>query len=194
MIIYFVRHGQTTGDVEDRYGGDYDDHLTDLGKQQSVGLAAVLADKNIQKLFASPRIRAQETAELVGQRLGTKFQTFDEFRERNGYGALSGLTKAEAAQKYPDQVQLLQDVHNTVEGAEEYGAFQRRIITALDILRNVQADTVAIVTHGGPIRLLFRDILNEGEIEVDDCAYVVLETDEASGYKLLETRGIKLKG
>ena len=35
MNIYLVRHGQTTGDLENRYGGDYDDHLTELGKQQS---------------------------------------------------------------------------------------------------------------------------------------------------------------
>ena len=194
MVIYFIRHGQTTGDVEDRYGGDYDDHLTKLGQQQSAELVTILADKNIQKFFASPRIRAQETAAIISKKLGIPFQTFDEFRERNGYGVLTGMTKQEAAQKYPDQVKLLQDVRNTVEGAEEYGDFQRRIITALDILRNVQAETVAIVTHGGPLRLLFRDVLNKGEIEVDDCAYVVLETDEASGYKLLETRGIKLKG
>lgn len=34
MKIYLVRHGETTGDVEDRYGGWYDDHLTDRGKEQ----------------------------------------------------------------------------------------------------------------------------------------------------------------
>ena len=34
MKIYLIRHGETTGDIEDRYGGDYDDHLSKNGKQQ----------------------------------------------------------------------------------------------------------------------------------------------------------------
>ena len=45
MQIYLIRHGQTTGDVEDRYGGDYDDRLTDLGKQQSQNLASERSKK-----------------------------------------------------------------------------------------------------------------------------------------------------
>lgn len=28
MKIFLIRYGETTGDVEDRYGGWYDDHLT----------------------------------------------------------------------------------------------------------------------------------------------------------------------
>lgn len=35
MKIYLIRHGQTTGDVEDRYGGAYDDELTDKGKNEA---------------------------------------------------------------------------------------------------------------------------------------------------------------
>jgi broad specificity phosphatase PhoE len=34
MKIFLIRHGETTGDEEDRYGGSYDDYLTDLGKEQ----------------------------------------------------------------------------------------------------------------------------------------------------------------
>ena len=35
MLIYLARHGETTGDVEDRYGGDYDDHLTEKGTERN---------------------------------------------------------------------------------------------------------------------------------------------------------------
>lgn len=45
MKIFLCRHGQTTGDIEDRYGGDYDDHLTDLGKTQAEELANKLQGK-----------------------------------------------------------------------------------------------------------------------------------------------------
>ena len=193
MKIYLARHGQTTGDVENRYGGDYDDHLTETGQQQSVKLAEQLADKGIQKLYASPRIRAQETAAVIADKLGLVAETLNDFRERNGYGVLTGMTKDEALKKYPDQVELLKDVHNAVSSAEEYIPFQRRIAEALASLGDKGAETVAVVTHGGPIRLIFRDILKLGEIEIDDCAYAVLATDDNQSYVLLSKSGIEIK-
>jgi broad specificity phosphatase PhoE len=192
VIIYLVRHGQTTGDVENRYGGDYDDHLTNIGKQQSDKLAELLAGKDIERLYSSPRIRAQETAATIADKLGLVAETLDEFRERNGYGILTGMTKDEAIEKHPDQVELLEDVHNAVEGAEEYASFQKRITAALDTFSKEPAKKIAVVTHGGPIRLIFRDILKLGEIEVDDCAFSVIEAANGQ-YALLEKNGIEVK-
>ncbi|MBI4020340.1 MAG: histidine phosphatase family protein [Candidatus Aenigmarchaeota archaeon] len=51
MKIYLIRHGETTGDVEDRYGGDYDDHLTRKGKQQSINLSRRLSNKDVEIIF-----------------------------------------------------------------------------------------------------------------------------------------------
>ena len=34
MKIFLIRHGETTGDIENRYGGSYDDHLTQRGRAQ----------------------------------------------------------------------------------------------------------------------------------------------------------------
>ena len=64
MKIFLIRHGETTGDIEDRYGGDYDDHLSEKGKQQSKELAEKLKNKGIELIFHSPRIRATETATI----------------------------------------------------------------------------------------------------------------------------------
>ncbi len=189
MIIYLARHGQTTGDVENRYGGDYEDHLTDEGKQQSTQLAEQLTGNGIEKLYASPRIRAQETAGIVGKKLDLSFVVLNDFRERNSYGVLTGLTKSEALEKYPDQIELLKDVHNAVNGAEEYQPFQDRITKALGSLSQEPLQIVAVIAHGGPMRLIFRDILQLGEIEVSDCAYAVLEAGNGQ-YKLLQSQGI----
>lgn len=192
MIIYLTRHGQTTGDLEDRYGGDYDDHLTDEGQQQSAHLAEQLNGKGIVKLYASPKIRAQETATIISSRLNLPVVTLEAFRERNGYGVLTGLIKAEAKQKYPEQVEILKDVHASVDGAEQYEPFRTRITDALARISSEKSHTVAVVTHGGPLRLIFRDILHIGEIEVSDCAYAVLETQDG-GYRLVESSGIVIK-
>ena len=161
--------------------------------RQSTDLADTLAHKRINRLLVSPRIRAQETAKFIADEAGLDISTLDSFRERNGYGVLTGMTKTEAKAKYPEQVEALKDIHYGVDGAEEYQLIQARIINALDqASRDNAAGVTAIVTHGGPIRLIYRDILKLGEIDVDDCAYTVI-TRDGETYKLLEHYGITLK-
>lgn len=171
MKVFLLRHGQTTGDVEDRYGGDYDDHLTELGRAQAEDLARQLVDKDIEVIFTSPRLRALETAEILKEKLKVEVQTIDDFRERNQNGIMTGMVRAEAKEKYPQLVELLKDPHNTVEGGEDYHRFGQRIESALNEVKNSGFSTIAVVTHGGPIRYFFRDILPLGEIEIGDCAW-----------------------
>ncbi len=192
MNIYLARHGQTTGDVEDRYGGDYDDHLTDVGREQAAKLAEKLANKGIQKLYTSPLIRAQETAGIVAASLDITPEVLPEFKERNSYGILSGMIKADAIEKYPDEVALLNDPHNSVTGAEDYVSFQRRIQQGLMSLSQENIGTMALITHGGPIHLIFRDILKLGEIDIADCAIVHLRSIGAD-VSLIDTDGISYK-
>jgi broad specificity phosphatase PhoE len=82
-------------------------------------------------------------------------------------------------------------VHYNVEGAEAYVHFRQRIINALNLLAAEPAESVAVVTHGGPIRLIFRDVLKLGEIDIDDCAVAVLESLDDS-FRLKKTDRIKL--
>ena len=192
MIIYLARHGETTGDVEDRYGGDYDDHLTAKGKDQSAQLAEQLVDEGIGRLFASPRFRAQETAKVLGKKLGINPKSLPDFRERNGYGILTGMKKNVARQKHPRQVELVQNPLNTIEGAEEYSAFRQRVTSALEELAKLPEEKILVITHSGPIRVIFREILKLGEIDVADCAYAIIETDN-DGYKLRAVNNLTIK-
>lgn len=65
MSICIMRHGETTSDVENRYGGDLDDHLTAKGITQAREAAVKLTHYGMQAIFASSRIRAKETAEIL---------------------------------------------------------------------------------------------------------------------------------
>ena len=65
MTIFFIRHGETTGDVEDRFGGTYNDHLSEGGTAQSNDLGRQLANKGIHRIISSTLFRAQETAHLL---------------------------------------------------------------------------------------------------------------------------------
>ena len=179
MKIYLIRHGQTTGDVEDRYGGSYDDELTDKGKIQASELANKIGNSGIQVLFCSPMIRAQQTAKIVKAKLGCEIKTIESLRERNKNGILSGMTKNEAKVKYPKLVEELRDFRNQIQGAESHADFVERIKKAfLEVTSVVNYSTIGIVTHGGPIWAVFRDILNDnGIIDVADCGYVVLNKE-----------------
>lgn len=189
MKIYLIRHGQTTGDVEDRYGGNYDDHLSEEGEVQALKLAARLKDSGIQVILTSPLARAKETAEIFKATLGCDVTVLENVRERNQYGVLTGLVKSEAKLQYPDLVEKVKDYHNTIERAEPYSNFKQRIEKVFGEFTNVPYSTIAVVTHGGPIRTIFREILKAGEIDVADCAYALLEKTD-SDVKIVELNGI----
>jgi probable phosphoglycerate mutase len=194
MNIYLVRHGQTSGDIENRYGGDYDDHLTSLGQQQSREAAEKLAKLNLEIIYASPKVRARETAQIIKETVGQNIplSIVPDFRERNRYGVITGLTKEEAASQFPAEVKKLEDEHSTLTSGEDYENFGKRIQEALKNIATGKYSDVAVVTHGGPIRYIFREILKEGEIEIGDCAYAKLSNDNGT-YVLLERHGMELK-
>lgn len=189
MIVYLIRHGETTGDIEDRYGGDYDDHLSNRGKEQAKELAENLKGKGIQIIFSSPRIRAKETARIVGKTLNVKVEFLNDLRERNNYGILTGLIKSEAKKKYPGEVKKLEEdeLRHKVANSEDYNSFKQRIVNAFDlILNNREHDIVAVISHGGPIRCIIREVLNLGELKnLGDCAILEIKKDD-KGIRLMK--------
>lgn len=191
MKIYLIRHGQTTGDIEDRFGGDYDDHLTEEGKSQSKNLAEKLKEKNIEKVFASPRIRAQETAQILADALAVPLQTVGNIRERNAYGILTGMIKSEAKIKYPKEVENVKNYKNNITGAEEYKHFKKRILAAFDEITLENQNIIAIITHGGPISCFFREVFKKEIFGLKDCG--IAELEKNGDYKLISVDGLMLK-
>lgn len=192
MTIYLIRHGETTGDIEDRFGGDYEDHLTEKGQEQSRQLSEKLADKGIETIFSSPKIRAQETARILNQKLNIEIETVEDIRERNHYGVMTGMIKTEARKEYPDLIKLLSDTRNTIKGGEDYYGFGQRIEKGLEKITTSNHKTVAVVSHGGPIRYFFREIMGKGEIKIGDCAFAELET-QGKNLKIISLDGVILQ-
>lgn len=182
MKIYIIRHGETTGDVENRYGGDYDDHLTEKGMDQSRQLADKLKGKGIQIIYHSSRIRATETAHVLGNALGAELKVVDDIRERNNYGILTGMIKSEAIEKYPEEAEKLMadKLHHNVKGSENYESFKRRVIGAFEkILSNDSYGTIAIISHSGPINCFVREYLKLGEFkQLGDCGFLEIEKND----------------
>lgn len=195
MKVYIVRHGQTTGDLEDRYGGDYDDHLSKEGIKQASKLASKLQKYKIKLIYNSPRIRAVETANIIAKKLNVPLVEVQDLRERNAYGVLTGMIKSEALQKYPSEVEKLNKskTFHRVSGSEDYSSFKNRITKAIEkIIQSDKHDAIAIITHGGPISCFIREILKLGEVKtMSDCSIVELEKKDGK-LNLLKFDGITL--
>lgn len=181
MKIYLIRHGETTGDLEDRYGGDYDDHLTDRGKQQAFELSEKLRDKKLDMIFHSPRIRAVETAEIVEQNIDVPKKVVKNLRERNCYGILTGMVKSEAAEQHPHEVEKLQrdKLNHDVECSENYEAFIERVTNVFDDeILPCGLNSIAIITHGGVISCFIKEYLQIGECaSIADCGMLEILTN-----------------
>lgn len=192
MHVFLLRHGESTSDIEDRYGGDYDDHLTSKGLAEARELAEKLADEGIEAIYTSPRIRAKETADVLTDILKCKIEINSDLRERNAYGVLTGMVKAEAKEKYPEMAEAVKFYGNTIEGAESYENFTERVKRVFEELTSTQHKTIAILTHGGPIRCFFREVMKLGELKsLGDCAVFELRKDD-SGYKIGITDGAEM--
>ncbi len=170
MKIYLVRHGETTGDIEDRVGGSYDDHLTEKGRAQLGETAIKLAGKNIDIIFSSPLIRAKESAEIIKQSLNCSIEIVQALAERH-YGVISGLTMTDAREKYPDAIARHTDPTYTHPDGESYPDFDQRVTAAFQSLCTTDYATVAIVAHGGSIKCVLKylkmslpDKIGDGEI------------------------------
>jgi len=191
MKIYLIRHGETTGDVEDRYGGDYDDNLSPNGEVQVRGMTKKIIDSDIEVIYHSPLIRATQTATIIGEFLKVPLVLVEDLRERNNYGELTGMTKKEALEQFPEEVEELEGnpIYHKIPNSEEYFAFAERLINAFNKIVEGEEDTVAIVTHGGPIRVIFRELIGF-EIEgLADCAVIEIEKDE-EGTEIIGMDGV----
>jgi broad specificity phosphatase PhoE len=195
MKIFLIRHGETTGDVENRYGGDYDDSLSNKGIMQVHELSEKLKKTDIKKLFVSPKARALETALILKKKFPFELISVSDLRERNQYGVMTGMIKSQAKEKFPDEVEDLQanNPYHHVTDSEDYFKFAERVTKAFTQIINDEfsngAKAIAFVTHGGPITVIFRELLGFEVSEIQDCALVEFDYD-GEGFELLSSEGI----
>ncbi|KPY86790.1 phosphohistidine phosphatase SixA [Pseudomonas syringae pv. tagetis] len=66
MKVWVLRHGE----AQSRARSDAERELTAHGREEVLKSALHLTDKPVQRIIASPYVRAQQTAQLVRQSLG----------------------------------------------------------------------------------------------------------------------------
>lgn len=200
MKIYLIRHSESIDDIENCYGGIADFDLTENGKSKVKEYSKQIDSYKIEKIYSSPYKRAYQTAQILNKNINVELKIVDDIRELNSHGIRSGVNK-ELAKDIFSYVFQKEEYKNTgyylgktFLGGEDIEEFDKRVKEAINfIIRDSEGlNSIAIVTHGGVHRSIFKNILNiNKKIEgIDDVATTILEYNNGK-FKIIETRGIK---
>lgn len=161
--LILVRHGQTDYNLQSRYQGQEDVPMNDTGRAQVEAAARHLAGVRAEAIYSSDLVRCRDTARIIGGVLGLEPvpAPAPELRERD-FGRLEGLTREEAASRFPDSWEQWQHHRATwvPPGGESLGVMWGRVLAFTESLwRRHQRETFVIAAHGGPAKAIICDAL-----------------------------------
>ncbi len=154
--LFLVRHGQSAGNAEGRFGGHGPTPLSELGERQAKATAERLAAEGITAIYSSDLLRAVQTAEPLAKLAGLPINQTSAFRERN-VGVLEGLTFDESKAEFPRDYYALvnRNIHHVITNGESYRHLLRRATTQLrDIVRENPGGRIAVFSHTGALCFL----------------------------------------
>ena len=160
--LWLIRHAE----VEERYhhvfGGRIDMDLSARGHEQARALAHYLKGRRIDAVYASPMKRVQQTLTSLEGNGTPKPVIVPELREVD-FGDWTGLHWSEVEQRYGvsafawlDQLEC-----DGIRNAECSRVLRARVEPSLrQVLRDHLGEQVAVVCHGGVIRILLSILLD----------------------------------
>jgi broad specificity phosphatase PhoE len=159
--VMLVRHGATVLNADDRFAGSSDVPLGDAGRLQAERLGQRLALEKIGAVYASPLVRASETATIVARPHNLPLTILDDLREID-HGRWEGLSRSEAAALYPDEYSAWEhDPFTIAPSGGEAGRFvlERALRAVGEIVHAHPDETVLVVSHKATIRLIIAHVL-----------------------------------
>lgn len=150
--ILLIRHGQTAwnlGAGEERFRGRTDLPLDASGFTQAQAVADRLSNQPIAALYASPLLRANQTITPLAEQRSLPIVPHEGLLDID-YGHFQGLTKSEAAQKYPELYASWSTTPAQVRfpAGEALADVQARLRTLLDEISNRHpGQSVVLVGH-----------------------------------------------
>jgi len=160
--IVFWRHGRTHWNAEQRFQGQTDIELDELGVEQAERAAAMLATLQPAVIVASDLSRAMNTAKPLARILGLEVTTDVGLRETFA-GEWEGLTRPEMEQGYGAmlaQWSASAEMRAGVSGETRLEVAERVAAAVQRALERVEPGRVlVVVTHGGAARAGIGEIL-----------------------------------
>lgn len=154
--VLLARHGETDDNVPPlRFQGWRDTPLNDTGRSQSRELAERVAEMGITSLFSSDLIRALETAQIVGSRIGLEPCVDQRLREANR-GEWEGRPFEEVAASEPERFAAWRraGANWRFPGGESLQEQLDRVSECVDEIGEQAELPALVVCHGGSIRVM----------------------------------------
>lgn len=157
--ILLARHGESDWNRDQRWQGHADRPLTELGRRQARELAERLAGTDLDAVYSSDLRRARETAEIIGRTHRLDVKTMPALREVD-VGSWSGLTRAEAEERYPEAYLRWTAGEEGWDDGETYDELRDRVLRAVrEIAADHPGERVLVLAHGGSIRAIHAAVL-----------------------------------
>jgi len=147
--LLLVRHGETAWNAARKLQGQADIPLSARGRAQVAHLARIVASFAPDRAVASDLRRTTQSAALLGYP-----QPLADARWREAdLGTWTGESMARLRREAPEDYRAWREGRLTPDGAESFEALGARVLAAAEELVG-RAETVLVVTHGGPIRAI----------------------------------------
>lgn len=149
--VYFVRHGQTIWNVENKICGATDIELTELGHEQAIETGRRILEEGIQadEILYSPLVRAAETARHISEVTGIPAREEPRLKEQN-FGKYESTARDGEEFKEAKKQFICR-----YEGGESMLHLAQRIYNLLDEIKEESDEkTYILVAHNGIARVL----------------------------------------
>lgn len=157
MKLYLVRHGQTIGNLQEKYIGSSEDELSSQGIMEIKKTKEFIKNICFDRVFSSERKRAIDSARI----LADKEINCDYRLNERDFGIFENKTYDEICRNYPLEEREWSDnwIGYKVPGGESTEEAYRRVVEFMGLLEKENYDNCLAVTHGGIIRLIYCYIL-----------------------------------
>ena len=189
MKLFFTRHGESQANLERIISNRALPHaLTATGRAQAAALAEQIATEPVTAIYASPILRAQETAQMIGERLGAPVYTSDALREFD-CGDVEGRGDAEAWAAHHNVIAAwaIHDYAQCIPGGESFIDMQARFVPFVQALVDDHAHqdiALLLIGHGSllthmlPLLLVNIDRAFIAQYGMRNCVYIRVVVNE----------------
>lgn len=162
--VHLIRHAQTAWNAEGRWQGFELVPLDETGVAQARALAAAWS-RPLSAILCSDLPRAWQTAAILGEATGITPRPEHRLREFN-LGIFQGLTPDEMLARFPAEVAAFKADYMgyLIPKGESRTMLQARVFELWqEIVAQEPGPEIALVSHGGTLRMLLVRLLGDGE-------------------------------
>jgi broad specificity phosphatase PhoE len=160
----FIRHAET--EMAGRFCGHSDPELDAQGRMQLTPLAHLLSGEPIDIVYSSDLRRASATAQAIAAVREIPQVVRPALREID-FGQWEGLSWEQIEQLDPAYARkwMGRYPHLAAPSGESFQAFEARVLEEVKFLLDSNRGPIAVVTHGGVLRVVLRHLCGQSDEE-----------------------------